>query len=177
MAERKRTRSALEIQEKLQETLLDLSTTSDRKLFWLQLRERARALEWALGRTSISAPLEMTGDGAADSLQDLSKWWTDTAAPRSVTLEIKDVRTDGFPEERTDGWGSCYFWPSDGSGLINGWPLIAEPGEYDSNGFRTPKQAKEEPSEVQWEARARGDGYFDVEFWVSADELQKAFKP
>jgi len=44
------TRSALEIQEKLQETLLELAAIPTQKLEWVQLRERARALDWALGR-------------------------------------------------------------------------------------------------------------------------------
>lgn len=50
MATRDCTRSDLEIQEKLQETLLKLAATPIRKLAWVQLRERARALEWVLGR-------------------------------------------------------------------------------------------------------------------------------
>lgn len=169
MATDESTRRRVQIQEKLQETLQELSKTPYRKLVWLQLRERARALEWALGGTPG------TNDPADSlSLQKLGEWWSKTRPPRSATIEIRDVRMDGFPKGE-DEKGTCYFWARD-CGLLAGWPLIAEPGEYEGDSFMTLEEAIEDPAEVEWEAGEGGGEFSDVRFWVPADALEKAFK-
>ena len=92
-----------------------------------------------------------------------------TTTTRFVTIEIKDVHLDGFPE------GSCYFWADD-EGLLIGWPLIADPGEYDSDSFVTKEEAVQEPDEVVWEASGRGE-FGPVRFWVPVKSLESAMRP
>lgn len=81
-----------------------------------------------------------------------------------ITIEFRDTREDGFPEE------SCFFFV-DGEGLICGWPLIADPGDYDSDSFVTKKEAEQDPAEVVWEASERGGEFIGIFLWADRDSL------
>ena len=93
------------------------------------------------------------------------------ADEKTTTIVIRDVRTDGFPEDDED----CYFWSTD-HGLIEGFPLIRpEPSKY-GVGFVTLEKAMEDPAEVAWARSGGGGVFFDVIFWVPAAGLWKAFQ-
>ena len=77
---------------------------------------------------------------------------------RAVTIEIRDVRVDGFPE------GECYFWSS--WGLLHGWPILPDT-----------TKARENPDVVEWQAGEAEGIFIGIWYWVPADVLEKAFKP
>lgn len=85
-----------------------------------------------------------------------------------LAIEMKDVRVDGFPEDR-----DCYFWV-EGTGLVQGFPRISD--EYDIFGrVVTEEHAKRRPGDVVWEQFGRvgreGDVHEMVFFWCTVDDL------
>lgn len=95
---------------------------------------------------------------------------------REVSLQIRDVRTDGFPDEKAEP--EVFFIHR---GMIwTGWPLIDTDGFYPNTPeFVTPEEAKANPLEVKWESSndSRSLTYEEVTEWFLLSDIKEKPAP
>lgn len=91
---------------------------------------------------------------------------------RFLKIRLYDVTKDGFPSHSDADEGHVFFF-FDGC-VVSGWPLIStDIRQLQQARFLSPEYAKENPTEVMWEANddvGHTRAFMGVRYWFVLNE-------